>query len=247
MCSINHEKKAVFIHIPKSAGTYIHKNLEKYYGFKHYFIKRPDHIKFCLGMDKSSKSHENKIHGTLMYYKTSSYLNNIMGMNKEKWETYYKFCFVRNPYDRYVSSWNYCNKYNIPINFFINIKMKSNDFDYWHTFMTQTRHIINEKGKIGVDYIGKYETLEQDLAKILNNIGIYHIVHNKVIKFNTKRHLPYNEYYKNNDELTNKVNNIFKEDFDKLDYLMIDNQNIDNNESELNALKGIGNLGIENI
>ena len=36
MCSINHEKKAIFFHVPKTGGTYIRENLEKYYGFTFY-------------------------------------------------------------------------------------------------------------------------------------------------------------------------------------------------------------------
>ena len=96
MCSINHDLKAIFIHIPKTAGSYMADILHKHYGFKNYYITRPDHQQFCRGYDNSIKSHENKIHGTLMYYKTSPHCNQIMGMTPEKWDTYYKFCFIRN-------------------------------------------------------------------------------------------------------------------------------------------------------
>jgi hypothetical protein len=77
MCSINHDKKALFIHIPKTGGSYIAEILQKHYGFKNYYLQRPDHSKFCTGKDSSVDKHENKIHGTLMYYKTSQYINKI--------------------------------------------------------------------------------------------------------------------------------------------------------------------------
>ena len=32
MCSINHDKKAIFIHIPKTGGSYIAEILQKNYG-----------------------------------------------------------------------------------------------------------------------------------------------------------------------------------------------------------------------
>ena len=48
MCSINHDLKAIIIHIPKTAGTYIANHLENYYGFKTYLIRRPDHKMFCI-------------------------------------------------------------------------------------------------------------------------------------------------------------------------------------------------------
>ena len=76
MCSINHEKKAIFIHIPKTAGSYLAEVLQKNYGFKNYYLQRPDHKQFCFQkyIDNSVKYHENKIHGTIVYYKTSKYL-----------------------------------------------------------------------------------------------------------------------------------------------------------------------------
>ena len=221
MCSINHDKKAIFIHIPKNGGSYIAEILSKYYGFKNYYLQRPDHKLFCLNIDKSVKKHENKIHGTLMYYKTSLHINKIMNMDIDKWNTYYIFSFIRNPYDRIISGWNYCNKYNIPFENYININENTNSYDYWHVFMSQTRHIINNKGKININFIGKFENLENDLKIILNNIGIKNIIHNTYIK-NSKKHDFYLKYY-NNINIINNVNNILKEDLDNFDYKYLEN------------------------
>ena len=33
MCSINHSKKSIFIHIPKNGGSYLAEILNKYYGY----------------------------------------------------------------------------------------------------------------------------------------------------------------------------------------------------------------------
>jgi hypothetical protein len=257
MCSVNHDLKAIFIHIPKTAGTYISKRLEENYGFKTYLLKRPDHKSFCLSMDKTNITHENKIHGTLMYYKTSPYINNIMNMNKKKWDTYFKFCFIRNPYDRLVSGWNYVNKYNIPLANFININKSLTDWDYWHVFMNQSRHIINEKGKIGVDYIGRYEQLEEHFEVILKQIGIHNITHCKNVKINSKKHKDYKTYY--DEELINKVYLQFKEDFDNFEYqpaliapldsviVHTDDEINEPDEATLNNLRSIGDGGINEI
>jgi hypothetical protein len=233
MCSINHEKKAIFIHIPKTAGSYLAEVLHKNYGFTNYYLQRPDHKKFCFQkyIDTSVKYHENKIHGTIVYYKTSKHLNNIMGMNEEKWNTYHKFCFVRNPFDRTVSGWNYCNnrsKYNIKFDKFINFDFDTNSFDYWHTFMPQYRHIVNEKGERFIDFIGYFENIEEDLKVVLEKLNLK-VTHKPFIK-NKSKHDNYLKYYvdtnANNDDNTNKYNNeliekvikICNEDFNNFNY-----------------------------
>jgi hypothetical protein len=38
MCSINHDLKALFIHIPKTAGIYIRSTLEKNYDFDLFYF-----------------------------------------------------------------------------------------------------------------------------------------------------------------------------------------------------------------
>jgi len=221
MCSINHNKKAIFIHIPKNGGSYISEILSKHYGFKNYYLQRPDHKQFCLGKDYSVNMHENKIHGTLMYYKTSPHINKIMNMNQNKWNTYFIFTFIRNPYDRIVSGWNYVNKYNISFENYIDLNRKDNDYNYWHVFMPQTRHIIGSNGKINVHFIGKLENIEEHLTIILNHIGYNKILHN-VFKKNSKKHENYKKYYVNNDVL-NKVNILIKEDLENFDYEKIEN------------------------
>ena len=217
MCSINHNKRALFIHIPKTGGSYISEILEKYYGFKTYYLQRPDHQIFCGGKDKSVKMHENYIHGTLMYYKSSDYINRVMNMNRAKWDNYFIFTFVRNPYDKIVSGWNYCNNYNIPFSNYLQINRSANEYDYWHVFMPQVRHLINEKGLLGVNFIGKFEKLEEDLAKVLLLLGIKNIIH-KPFKKNGRVHKNYLDYYEEDKNNIQIVNEILKEDFEKLDY-----------------------------
>ena len=218
MCSINHDKKAIFIHIPKTGGSYISNILEKYYGFKSYYLQRPDHKYFCGGKDKSVDKHENKIHGTLMYYKTSQYINNIMNMNDNKWKKYFIFTFVRNPYDRIISGWNYCNKYNIPFDNYLNINFNANSYDYWHVFMPQSRHIINNNGKININFIGKFENIENDLIIVLNKLGFNNIVHIP-FKKNSKKHDNYLTYY--NKQIYEKVNKIINDDLILFDYELL--------------------------
>jgi hypothetical protein len=223
MCSVNHDLKAIFIHVHKTGGTYISYMLHKYYGFKNYYLHRPDHDTFCFNKKKKTKyiNYENRVHGVLMYYKTSPFINKKMGMTPEKWNTYYKFCFVRNPYDKIISAWNHVNRFNIPFANYLLLTNKCNDVEYMHMFMPQVRNIINEKGDIKMNYIGKFETLEEDFQKILGEIGIKQILHDQSKSMNKREHAPFYEYY--DQMILNRVNILLKEDFDKLDYKMIEN------------------------
>mgnify|MGYP001185467971 CR=1 FL=1 len=222
MCSINHDLKAIFIHIHKTGGTTIAMNLKKYYGFETFYIRRPDHQKFCF--DKKKKKYinfENRVHGIINYFKTSKYINKKMNMNDDKWEKYYKFCFIRNPYDRIVSAWNHINRFNIPFKNYLNLKDKCNDVEYIHMFMPQYRSMINEKARKFIDFIGYFENLDNDFEKVLKNIGIINIMHNNKNKLNVRKHKPFFEYY--DQDSLNKVNILMKEDFDNLNYEKIDN------------------------
>ena len=225
MCSINHDLKTVFIHVHKTGGTYLSYMLHKYYGFKNYYLRRPDHEKFC-GKSKSKKyiNYENRVHGVLVYYKTSPDLNRKMGMNLQKWDSYFKFCFIRNPYDKIVSAWYHVNRFNIPFKNFLNLGNTCNDVEYMHMFMPQARNIINERGKITFNFIGHFESLEEDFRQILGLIGVKNIIHEITKKMNVRDHLHYTEYYEDQETL-DKVNYILREDFNYLDYPIILNIN----------------------
>ena len=195
MIYINHEKRAIFIHIPKTGGSYIGPALVKYYGFTSYLElitnRRPDHDFVCktrhfksvpTGNHLYDNSFFNKYMGLLLYCKTSDYLNKHMNMNQDKWNTYFKFCFIRNPYDRALSGWKHFDiilyEKKVLKNDFYQYICKNNvsDIEYGHIFMSQKKQIENVDGTCGVDIIGKFETLEDDFRFILNKLG-FNIIH----------------------------------------------------------------------
>lgn len=240
MIYINHEKKAIFIHIPKTAGSYISKILVKYYGFNSYLHviskRRPDHSTICnninfpiilTGNNLYDNSYFNKCVGLLYYCKTSDHINEECNMNEEKWNTYFKFCFVRHPYYRALSAWKHINNIlpNIlPFDDYIcQNKFNTSDIEYGHFFMSQSQYITDINGNCGVNMIGRFEHLEEDLKLILNKIGfkiIFHKLDNNLKKINTLHE--YNEINSNKLVLSKKsiliLNYLFDDDFNNFNY-----------------------------
>ena len=228
MCSINHEKKAIFINIPKTARSYISSTLCKYYGFTQYLHPCEDHE---LKYGKHSKLDVaclffNKIDGIYKYYKNSKSLNKLMNMDEEKWNTYFKFCFVRNPYDRIVSGFFYIQQLKppsflkdyektfIPFNEYIKNPEKNN-YVANHIYIPQTFHIIDENNKIAMDFIGKYENLENDFIIILKKLN-FEIIHTPQI-VNKSNHSDYLNYIKDK-ETIDIIDLFYEKDFELLNY-----------------------------
>lgn len=235
MIYINHDKKAIFIHIPKTGGSYIGPTLVKYYGFTNYLPilnkRRPDHESYCqtelftkvlTKIERYDTSFFNKKHGLLEYCKSSEYLNKMLNMDEHKWETYTKFCFIRNPYERALSGWNHLRQI-LPIskNFYDyinnpNIVNTISDIEYGHIFMSQKTQIQNMNGECGVNIIGRFEHLENDFRIILKHLGFKNIIHP-----NEKKNVSNKSGYKNiilEKIVIQKLNELFADDFEMFHY-----------------------------
>lgn len=239
MIYINHELKAVFIHIPKNGGSYVGSTLEKYYHFTNYLPllmkRRPDHHIICkTSLDSRISKTGNYIYdnsffnrtvGLLVYCKTSKYLSEKMNMNEEKWNTYTKFTFIRNPYSRILSGWKHFNTVfnrNISLNEYLqteNVNKLSN-IEYGHTIMTQKKQIENIDASCGVDIIGRFEHLEEDLRHILNYLGIQTIKH-PIEHINVSNTETYDNIVFESTAIQ-FINYWFREDFNTFHYQMVE-------------------------
>jgi len=189
MCSINHDLKCIFLHIPKTAGSYLREILEEFYGFKTYYFTAENHEDY---IDSKYEDYNEigslyiKKKGIYRYFKNSKRFNLYTGMDEDKWKTYKKFAFVRNPYDRFLSSFNYLRLKQKGFDLLNVFKKKEllTGIEYFHIFMTQYQNLIDDDNKINIDFIGRYENLNGDIIDILHKIGVSKITHINYLKNN---------------------------------------------------------------
>ena len=168
---ISHRHKFIFIHLIKCGGTTIENILG---GVKSH---RPGgHFIFKEDWVETTK---NKVHVCASQYSKTFY-----------WDGYFKFTFVRNPWDKMVSFYEYYRKLrNEPNIKFIDFLLD----EHWKPmFYDQLTHLVSHNGKNEIDFIGKFENLQEDFNTICDKIKIpRHQLPHK----NATNHKHYTEYY----------------------------------------------------
>ena len=205
-----------------------------YYGFTSYLQillnRRPDHDTVCethkfkqvlTRFKQHNITFHNKVIGILKYCKTSDYFNKMCNMNEDRWKTYTKFCFIRNPYEKMRSGWIYITdkilKEKISFKEYIHKNPEDvSDIEYGHVFMSQMKQIEDIDGSCGVNLIGRFENLEDDFIKILKIIGFDNIVHVSQ-KLNVSRKIDTNELKLSND-IISRINMLVEDDFNVFHY-----------------------------
>jgi hypothetical protein len=185
---LSHEKRFYFIHVPKSAGTSVTQALMpwcvqrriwwKLYGGALHRIGRtfvPDKRDFLPFSKHVTAGAQLEAHPYL--------------------KEYFGFSFVRNPWDREVSLYHYILRSNHHKR---RIVLKMKDFDEYIRWRGERRNerdqvfwTHDKQGNQLVDFIGRYERLEEDFQTICKMIGITATLG----KENASSHRDYRSYY----------------------------------------------------
>ncbi|EAK0950362.1 sulfotransferase family protein [Campylobacter lari] len=193
-----HDKyKCIFIHVPKVAGSSIER-----------VVYQTD--RWLVG-----------------HVKASDYVK----LDKNKFESYFSFGFVRNPYDRMVSAYHYLRsgggnltdetwakeniyKYNSFEEFVLNLQNNDERIKIlsWIHFVPQYKFLCNDNKNILVDFVGRFEKIDEDFKVILNILNRK----DSLVHANKSNHCDYKDYY--NYETYKIIREIYKNDFEIFDY-----------------------------
>ena len=139
---VHHGRKCIYIHIIKTAGTSIRASLGK------------DKEQIKCGGHSTAKTIKKRV-------------------SEATWENYFKFSFVRNPWDKMVSQWWYNGHPKVRGRNIYTSKVKT--FREYILYFAEggrvtakgndprcTPWLVDDSGKILVDFVGRFENLEED-------------------------------------------------------------------------------------
>lgn len=187
-------KKAIFIHIPKTAGTSILNSLGGWAG---------DHCSY----------------------------REYLQASPTKFENYFKFCFVRNPYERLISTYEYLKQGG---NKTSDLILQKRILDKYPTFDSFVRYYLNhdiiyrvnvlkpqywfiydEENILQVDYLARFENIDREYEKISTILNLKKKLYVTNSTGRSKKNV-FKDYY--NEDLIAIVNNMYHLDFELLEY-----------------------------
>jgi hypothetical protein len=213
---ISYEHKFIFFHVAKVAGLSIREALKNYTQEPEVFkIRRPP------------KNRDGKPNP--LYEMWEAFLIHAKAMDTKKelpetvYNNFYKFSFVRNPWDWQVSMYHFILKETSHVKHKMVKSMAS--FEEYLEWIVETKNpyakgatkfqkdmLTDNDGKLIVDFVGRYETLAQDFQHVCQVLNI----EASLPSLNKTVHRDYKSYY--TERAKKIVEEHFKEDIELFGY-----------------------------
>jgi hypothetical protein len=203
---ISRQHRCIFVHIPRTGGTSLE---EVIWGWP----RTPDQ----LWMGFIDEFHNKYQTGGLQHLLASQIR---LEVGPDIFGSYFKFAFVRNPFDRLVSQYHFMRRRpdlrqligladDAPFAAYVS-RIQKVAHVQWEE---QNRFVYNDQGDLLVDVIGRFESYEQDAQKVLSRLGLQS---GSVPHLNKTPHRPYQEYY--DDATRAAVASMFQKDLSLFGY-----------------------------
>jgi hypothetical protein len=205
---ISHEHQFIFIHIPKTAGSSVITVLQEHCTTLDFNDRNawPSFFGTARGVDLFRQLRGFSSLNAIVQYPEQHLPARILRelVPEDTWSSYYKFAFVRNPWDLVASTYHFLRQMfrkepatasgDGDIAFII----ASLDFTnyvrarpYFASENGLLPYICDREGNLLVDFVGRVERIDEDFAHICRRIGI----DGQLPRINEAPRAHYREYY----------------------------------------------------
>ena len=161
---ISHHHKCIFVHIPKTAGQSIERAFLEQIGLD-WETRAPLLLRYN---DNARLGPPRLAHLTAQQYTLHKYIPDDM------FNSYFKFAYVRNPWDRLVSFYKYLGYASeLDFNTFAKKVFEKRIWreQYWFV-RPQSDFVYTDDNRQLMNFIGKFENLQDDFHKICEITGM---------------------------------------------------------------------------
>ena len=230
---ISYSHKFIFFHVTKAAGTSVKEALKDYAEEPDKFkIKRPP---------KERNGQPNKLYELWQSSLWHAKAKDVKREFPQEYNDFYKFAFVRNPWDWQVSYYHFILKETTHIRHEL-VKNMSGGFEEYLEWVIVTKNpfpkgatklqkeiIVEQNGELNIDYLGRYETINEDFNHVCQVLNLQ----TSLPYLNQSKHRDYRGYY--SDRTRKLVADNFQEDIELFGYSFDDyDSSIKNLQSALN-------------
>jgi hypothetical protein len=203
---VSYHKKFLFVHIFKTAGTSITDSLARYC-YRPGSTRPSNWMAYLSTNWKKIHRTPNKKHATALEIRDS--------IDRDVFDSFFKFTFVRNPWDWQVSLYHFIldrphnpgHEATKAMGSFRNFVLSREGSTF-----TQTGCLTDADGNLLVDFVGKFEHLDLDFGLVCEKVG----VSAQLPHINKTQRTGYRDYYdKETRDLTAKL---YAEDIERFRY-----------------------------
>ncbi|MFZ9736450.1 MAG: sulfotransferase family 2 domain-containing protein [Prochlorotrichaceae cyanobacterium] len=214
---ISYDRQFIFFHVTKAAGTSVKKALDPY-------AQEPEKFKIARPpreVDGAPNSFYEMWESMLWHAKARDAQKEL---SPDIYDRFYKFAFVRNPWDWQVSYYHFILKQEDHIRH-EQVKSMVGGFEEYLDWVIATKNpfpkgatklqaeiITDKSGELIVDYVGRYETIHQDFNDVCQRLGLAVTLPH----LNQSQHRDYRNYY--NDRTRKLVAEYFQQDIELFGY-----------------------------
>ncbi|MET1254326.1 sulfotransferase family 2 domain-containing protein [Aliikangiella maris] len=162
---ISNQFKCIFVHVPKTAGQ----SVELFFlNLLQLTWKQKDQLYIKKNSDPQCGP------SRLAHLTASEYVD-CGHIDQSTFDSYFKFAFVRNPWERLVSEYLHKKidrKMSLKEFVFNGLPVKNNFCDKYRHIIPQYNYLFDSQGKQLVDFIGRFENLQHDFDWVCQQLNI---------------------------------------------------------------------------